>query len=194
MSAGRAAAFGAGLAIALFASPAAALLLADIAATLAAVDASRARFSDVRTIAALGTPIERRGTLAYARPGRLDMVVEAPVAERLTIADGKLTVEARGATRVVDLATQEPLFAWIEGIRATLAGDETALRRHFEPSVSGTLAGWSLGLVPRDLRLRSIVARITIAGERERIRSIEIDEVSGDRSVMTILPMGATAK
>ena len=190
MKASRSIAIAATLAMALVASPAAALGLADIAATLGAVDESRVRFTDVRTIAALGTPIERKGTLAYARPGRLEMVVETPLAERLTIADGKLTVESRGATRVVDLARQEPLFAWIEGIRATLAGDESALRRHFEPTVSGTIAQWSLGLVPRDLRLRSIVARITIAGERERIRTIEIDEVSGDRSVMSIVPMG----
>jgi hypothetical protein len=39
--------------------PAHAVTLVEIAATLAAVDASRARFTEVRTIAALGTPIER---------------------------------------------------------------------------------------------------------------------------------------
>jgi len=171
-----------------------AFALSDLVVTLAAVTESRARFTDVRTVAALGSPLERRGTLVYLRPGKLDMVVEAPVPERLSVVDGTMTIESRGATRVVDLKSQPPLLAWIEGIRATLAGDEAALRRHFEPTVSGTVERWTLVLVPRDARLRSVVARVAIAGERERIRTIEVDEVSGDRSVMTIAPVGAASK
>jgi hypothetical protein len=171
-----------------------ALTLSELVGTLAAVTESRALFTDVRTVAALGAPLERRGTLVYVRPGKLEMVVEAPVAERLSVADGTMTLESRGTTRVVDLRSQPPLLAWIEGIRATLAGDEAALRRHFEPTVSGTVERWTLVLVPRDARLRSVVARVAIAGERERIRTIEVDEVSGDRSVMTIAPVGAASK
>jgi len=178
------------LIVACAALPAHALTLGELAATLATVDASRARFVEIRTLAALGTPIERRGTLAYNRPGKLEMIVDTPIAERMTIADGTMTVESRGATRVVDLTRQEPLLAWIEGIRGTLAGDEAALRRYFEPTVSGTLDRWSLALVPRDARLRAIVARVTIAGELDRVRTIEVDEVSGDRAVTTIVPLG----
>ena len=183
------------LIVACAAFPAHGLTLGELAATLAAVDASRARFVEMRTLAALGTPIERRGTLAYNRPGKLEMIVDTPIAERMTIADGTMTVESRGTTRVVDLTRQEPLLAWIEGIRGTLAGDEAALRRYFEPTVSGTLDRWSLALVPRDARLRTIVARVTIAGERDRVRTIEVDEVSGDHAVMTIVPLaGGTPK
>lgn len=181
------------LAFALAAAPAFALSLGDVAAALAGVESSRARFVELRTVAALAAPIERRGTLAYVRPGTLEMVVEAPVAERLSIVDGRMTVESRGTTRVVDLTRQEPLLAWIEGIRATMAGDEPSLRRHFEPSVTGTIDRWSIALVPRDARLRSVVSRVTIAGERERVRTIEVDETSGDRSVMTIVPLAAGA-
>ena len=161
----------------------------DVAAALDAVAESRARFTEVRTIAALGAPIERRGTLAYARPDRLEMVVESPIAERVTIAGGKMTVEFRGATRVVDLTKQAPLLAWIEGVRAALAGDVAALRRYFDPTVTGDLERWSMVLVPRDERLRTVLAKITVGGERDVIRSIELDETSGDRSVMTIVPV-----
>ena len=183
------------LATLLVATPLHALTLDEIAAPLRAVEASRARFVEIRTLAALAAPVERRGTLSYARPGRLEMNVESPIAERMTIADGTMTVESRGKTRTVDLTRQEPLLAWIEGIRATLAGDEATLRRYFEPSVAGTPDRWTLVLVPRDARLRAIVARVTIAGERDRLRTIEVDEVSGDRSVTTIVPLaGGTAK
>jgi hypothetical protein len=183
------------LSLALLAAPVHALTLDEIAGTLRAVESSRVRFVEIRTLAALGAPIERRGTMSYARPGRLEMNVESPVAERMTIAGGTLTVESRGTTRTVDLTRQEPLLAWIEGIRATLAGDDATLRRHFEPTVGGTLDAWTLALVPRDARLRALVARVTIAGERERLRTIEVDEVSGDRSVTTIVPpAGGAAK
>ncbi|MEO8485925.1 MAG: LolA-related protein [Betaproteobacteria bacterium] len=182
------------IALALAASPACALDLRDIAATLGAVDQSRVRFVDVRTIASLGTPVERRGTLAYAKPSTLEMVVETPLAERLSIVGGTMTIESRGATRVVDLSRGEPLFAWIEGIRATLAGDEAALRKHFDPTVSGTIDRWTLRLAPRDLRLRSLVAGIAISGERERVRVIEVEEASGDHSVMTLTPIAAAGR
>ena len=181
-------------AVALVAPAVHALALSELAATLATVTESRVRFTDVRTVAALASPLERRGMLTYARPARLEMLVEAPVAERLSIVDGSMTVESRGTSRVVDLKSQPPLLAWIEGIRATLAGDEASLRRHFEPAVSGTPERWTLVLVPRDARLRAVVARVSIAGERERIRTIEVDEVSGDRSVMTLVPAGAVTK
>jgi len=84
------------LIVACAALPAHALTLGELAATLATVDASRARFVEIRTLAALGTPIERRGTLAYNRPGKLEMIVDTPIAERMTIADGTMTVESRG--------------------------------------------------------------------------------------------------
>jgi len=98
---------------ALVAMPARALTLDEIAAPLRAVDASRVRFVEIRTVAALGAPIERRGTMSYAKPGKLEMNVETPIVERMTIADGRMTVESRGTTRVVDLTRQEPLRAWI---------------------------------------------------------------------------------
>jgi len=186
--------FAAALLASLVATAAHALALSELAATLATVPESRARFTDVRTVAALGSPLERYGTLWYARPGKLEMVVAGPVPERLSVVDGTMTIESRGTTRVVDLRSQPPLLAWIEGIRATLAGDEAALRRHFEPTVSGTLERWTLVLVPRDARLRAVVARVSIAGERERVRTIEVDEVSGDRSVMTIAPAAPVTK
>jgi hypothetical protein len=122
------------------------------------------------------------------------MNVEAPVAERMTIADGKMTVESRGTTRVVDLTRQEPLLAWIEGIRRRSPATRRRCAATSSRPVSGTLERWSLALVPRDARLRAIVARVTIAGERDRLRTIEVDEVSGDRAVMTIVPLDGGPK
>lgn len=43
-------------------------------------------------------------------------------------------------------------------------------------------------LVPRETKLASLVTRVRIAGARERLQRIEVDEASGDRSVMLISP------
>jgi hypothetical protein len=51
---------------------------------------------------------------------------------------------------------------------------------------SGDLEHWTLELTPAEATVRRSVQRILIAGERDRIRTVEIDQRDGDRSTLTI--------
>lgn len=157
---------------------------------LAAVPASKDSFSETKHSAVLSTPLALKGTLAYARPDRLEKIVLAPYEERTVVAGNNVTMENRALqqSRTFSLASSSPLSAFIESMRATLAGDRAALERHYRVQLEGKAEAWTMTLVPREKKLASLVKRIQIGGARERLKRIEVEEASGDRSVMLIGP------
>jgi outer membrane lipoprotein-sorting protein len=174
---------GAGLAVA--------ATLDDVLAALQSVSRRHAAFEETKRFALVNGPLVRRGTLDYARPDRLEMRVEAPYYERLDIRGDVVTIERRGSTTRVELSAQPALAAWVESLRATLAGDRTALERHFKVAVDGTPADWRLTLEPRDATLAAVVHRVTIAGRDAEVLRFEIDETRGDTTVTVITPSRA---
>ncbi|HET7135885.1 MAG TPA: outer membrane lipoprotein carrier protein LolA [Casimicrobiaceae bacterium] len=167
---------------------AAGLTLDALMNALRAVPARHATFEETRQMAVLNAPLVRRGTLDYVRPSRLEMRVTAPRPEHLVIEGSRLSVERGGEVTVVDLAAQPMLAAWIESLRATLAGDAASLIAHFDVSLTGTLAAWHLTLVPRDENLRNVIASVDIDGHQGEPTRFAIDGLRGDSTVITIAP------
>ena len=165
--------------------------LQELSQMLRQVEASKVAFEETKHVASLTAPLVRRGVLQYVRPDRLEMRVEAPFYERVEIAGNDLTIETKRGKRAVDLASQPAAGAWVASIRATLAGDAETLDRHFHSRVSGDKARWRLELIPRDRDFAAVVKRIDLDGAQARVTAIEIEEASGDRSVMTITPIAA---
>lgn len=160
--------------------------VAELLTALARVERSSATFEETRFIAALTSPIVRRGTLRYVRPEFLEMVVQSPGLERMEIKGDELTLDSRGSIKRLRVSEFPAIAAWIEGLRATLAGDQQALGRHFRVSVSGHMAAWTLELLPVDGELTRLVSRITIGGMQSQLTRIEVTERGGDRSLMLL--------
>jgi Outer membrane lipoprotein carrier protein LolA-like len=177
----------AAIAIAL-AGPALALEPAEVLAALARVERSEATFEETRHIAALTAPVIRRGTLRYVRPTEIEMVVQSPVPERVRVVGATLTIEGRNGVRELRLADMPAIAGWVESVRATLAGDGTALARHFTVRATGDMARWQLDLTPLSTELAALVTRVTISGMNAQIGRIDVIEASGDRSVMVVSP------
>ncbi len=164
--------------------------LAALMALLAAVPAAKDSFTETRHSTMLSAPLVLKGTLAYQRPDRLEKNVLAPYEEKTVIAGGSVTMENRTLqqTRTFSLASSAPVSAFVESMRATLAGDRAALERHYQVQLEGKPEAWTMTLLPREKKLASLVKRIQIAGARERLKRIEVEEASGDRSVMLVSP------
>jgi hypothetical protein len=188
MNARRAARLLACIVLAFSADLATAATLDDVLAALRSVPRRHAAFEETKRFALVNGPLVRRGTLDYARPDRLEMRVEAPYRERLDIRGDVVTIERRGGTSRVDLSAQPALAAWVESLRATLAGDRTALERHFNVAVDGTPADWRMTLEPRDAVLAAVVGRLAIAGRDAEVLRFEIEERRGDTTVIVITP------
>jgi outer membrane lipoprotein-sorting protein len=155
---------------------------------LAAVPASSSSFTETRHSALLSGPLVLTGSLVYQRPDRLEKNVLSPYEERTVIAGTSVTIENRTLkqTRSYSLSSSATASALVESMRATLAGDRASLERHYGVALEGSLASWTMSLTPREQKLASLVKRIQIAGMHERVGRIEIEETSGDRSLMQV--------
>jgi hypothetical protein len=131
-------------------------------------------------------PVESMGELIYDAPDRLEKRTDEPRRETLTVAGRELTIERKGARRTLDLTAYPALVPFVEGIRATLAGDLASLEQVFTVDYAGDLSRWALSLTPRDSALARTVARVRIDGMRDTLLSVEILEADGDRSLMTL--------
>ncbi|MGH8664342.1 MAG: outer membrane lipoprotein carrier protein LolA [Burkholderiales bacterium] len=155
---------------------------------LAQVRSAKARFVERKELAVLNSPLELSGILIYTAPGRLEKHTLKPRLESLVLDEKTLRIEdkAKGRSRTIMLEEQPVLWAFVESIRATLAGDLKRLHRFYDVDLRGEERNWHLTLKPRDRRLQTVVDEIDIGGSRNQVRTIEIHERHGDRSLMTI--------
>jgi hypothetical protein len=150
-----------------------------------------ASFIEKKSIAILDKPIESSGELFYTAPDRLEKRTLKPRPESMVLEQGTLTIEQKGKRHVLPLQNYPEIAAFIESIRGTLAGDRAALERAYRLSLEGGEQGWTLELLPLADRMKKVVERIRIAGERHELRTIEIRQADGDSSLMTITQMSA---
>jgi hypothetical protein len=146
----------------------------------------RVEFVEQQFLAVLDHPVESSGELRYDAPDRLEKRTLLPRAETLVLAGGVLTSERGGHRRVLDLQRYPQILPFVESIRATLAGDRSALERVFHVEFAGSLERWSLTLVPLDHQLLRIVKQVQIDGSRDQLLKVEIRQSDGDRSLMTL--------
>ena len=155
----------------------------------AAVRSARARFTETKYLKMLDRPIESSGTLAYDAPSRLEKLTLLPKRERMLVEQDKVTLEtgAQPKRRVLSITDYPLLRAFIESIRATLAGDLATLERFYRVEFDGGADGWRLKLEPADAKTKSVVRVIRITGSGGEIGTVEVEQSDGDRSVMTMV-------
>ena len=158
--------------------------------SLAQVKSSKARFVERREMEILSSPLESSGTLIYTAPDRLEKHTLKPRPESMVLEGNRLTLEskARNQRRTFELQEQPVIGAFVESIRSTLAGDLATLRRYYDVTLSGDEREWQLLLRPSASDMRRFVSEIRIGGSHDRVSTIEITEIQGDRSLMTIVP------
>jgi hypothetical protein len=162
--------------------------LDEVMGLLAMRQHGRVEFIEQQFLAVLNRPIESSGELRYDAPDRLEKRTLKPHAETLVLAGGVLTVERAHSRRVMDLYSYPQVQPFVESIRATLAGDRSALERLFHLEFAGSVARWTLTLVPLESKVRQSVTQVRIEGARDQLSKVEIRQPDGDRSLMTLRP------
>jgi hypothetical protein len=146
----------------------------------------RVEFIEQQFLAILDHPVESSGELRYDAPDHLEKRTLLPRPENLVLAGGILSVERGGRRHVLDMHRYPQIQPFVESIRATLAGDRSALEKVFHLEFDGSVERWTLTLVPLDRQLAKSVARVRIDGSRDQLLKIEIRQADGDRSLMTL--------
>jgi hypothetical protein len=170
------------------AAPASFSDLDEVMGLLAMRQHGRVEFIEQHFLSVLKRPLESSGELRYDAPDRLEKRTLKPHAETLLLSGSTLTVERAHSRREMDLHAYPQVLPFVESIRGTLAGDRAALERVFHLDFAGTVARWSLTLVPVDSRVQQTVAQVRIDGVRDQLLRVEIRQPDGDRSLMTLRP------
>jgi outer membrane lipoprotein-sorting protein len=148
----------------------------------AAIRASRAAFVEEKEMPELDRPLLSRGTLSWQAPDRLEKRTTAPIEEVLRVEGDLLTLERprQGTRQVLSLDRSPEIRPLVEAIRATLAGDLAALRRHYAVAFEGDPAGrWTLVLTPLSGRVLAAVQRVALTGRGAAILGVESQHGGG---------------
>ncbi len=161
---------------------------AEVMRLFASRTSGRVAFTETHELAMLKQPLTSSGELVYVAPDRLEKRTTAPKAETLVLDHGLLTAQRGRHTYTVALKDAPQVIPFVESVRATLAGDRAALERHFTTRFEGDAAHWRLSLLPRDAAIAKSVQQIRMEGEGGAIRTVEVRETDGDRSLLSIGP------
>ena len=159
--------------------------------TLAHNKSGRATFTETKYLSIAEQPVESSGELVFVAPDHLEKHTLRPKPEHLVIDGDKLTVERNQRKFTMPLAQYPELNAFIESIRATLAGNRYVLEAIYKVALTGRGDDWTLTLTPIDTRMQKVVSTITLDGTRDMLRSVAIHQADGDHSLMRLQRVSA---
>ncbi|WP_179401266.1 LolA-related protein [Burkholderia guangdongensis] len=157
-------------------------------ATLAQNKSGRATFTETKYLSIATRPLESSGELVFVAPDHLEKHTLSPKPENLVVDGDMLTIERNDRKYTLALARYPELGAFIDSIRATLAGNRYALEHVYKVALAGRGDDWTLTLTPLDARMQKIVTTITLDGTRDELRSVTIRQADGDHSLMRLHP------
>lgn len=160
--------------------------LPQLMSSLAQRKHGQVTYEETDYLAILDRPVKSSGVLIYDAPDHLEKKTLHPKQQSLSLDGDELTVQRGHRTYRVQVSAYPQVAPLVDAMRDTLAGNEAALERLFKVGFSGTAEQWQLQLVPLDKEVARKVSRVQIAGAHDEIRSVEILQVGGDRSVMTL--------
>jgi len=160
----------------------------ELMQALAEIQQASARFIETRYSPLLKSPIVLRGTLSYRRPDRLEKHVLSPYDERILIEGEQVTIDnrTRDWKKTLSIAAAPGLAGLVASIRATRAGELRTLERFYRVEAGGNKERWWLRLRPHDPEIAEYLNTMTFKGSGPRVERIDVDEASGDRTVMEI--------
>ncbi|HEY1611944.1 MAG TPA: LolA-related protein [Paraburkholderia sp.] len=155
-------------------------------ATLAQRRSGHATFVETKYLSIAARPIESSGELLFDAPDHLEKRTVSPKPENLVVDGDHVTIERNGHRYTLALAQYPEVAAFIESIRATLAGNRYALEQLYKVEIAGHGDDWTLTLTPLDSRMQKVISTITLDGTGEQLRTVTIRQADGDHSVMRL--------
>lgn len=156
---------------------------------LAQVKEAKGKFVERKFLSVLNRPLESSGMLMFQAPAHLEKHTLTPKAESLVLDHGVLTIDskARNIKRTLVLQEYPAIWAFVESIRSTLAGDLPTLEHFYKIELEGNAAHWKMRLQPVELKVREVMREIRVSGHGNRVDSFETVESNGDHTLMTVV-------
>ena len=156
--------------------------------SLRQVKVASGHFIERRDLQMLTEPLTSSGTLQYTAPDKLQKVTLEPNQEQMVVDGDVLTIEQgpNHEKRTFELHAYPEIWAFVESIRGTLAGNLETLQRFYTLKLIGGMPDWQLQLEPKEAKMRDIIEWIRIVGSQTSIRNVETLERGGDFFRMTV--------
>ena len=160
--------------------------LDSVLAALAQRRHGHALYSEQIESALFKRPLHASGEMFFDAPDRLEKKTLVPAAEDLLV-EGDVVTIVRGTHRTsMRLSDYPRLSPLLNGIRATLAGDRSALEKAFQLAFKANGADWELTLQPLPTENRPVYKEIQIRGVDGIVHSISLDRATGERTTLTL--------
>jgi outer membrane lipoprotein-sorting protein len=154
--------------------------------TLGQKKSGHASFVETKYLSIATQPVTSSGELVFVAPDHLEKRTVSPKPEDLVVDGDKLTIARNGHQYTLALTQYPELSAFIESIRATLAGNRFALEQVYQVAVTGDGDDWTLTLTPRESRMLKTISTITLTGTRDLLHTVAIQQADGDHSLMRL--------
>lgn len=173
------------------ASEKAAWTVERLVAGLAVHKATTLRYTELKYLAVLKSPLKQEGIVRFAPPDTLERISNPPQSEHFRVEGSRVTVQRdKSQSQQFELSQFPPLQIFVAAFVGTLSGDAAQLKQHYDLKLSGHEFGWLLQLTPRDANLAKHVSRILISGSQSTVQKFETQQSNGDRSILffSLLP------
>jgi len=158
------------------------LTLDDLLKHMATTRGVVAEFREIKTLKLLDAPLETRGTVYFAPPGRLARITRDPVETRLILDGGRMRFQDAAGGSDVDLSANPVARSFAENMVVLWSGDKAALEQIYTLDFHSEGARWQLALAPRHSPLDKFLRSITLRGDGAAMREMEVVESDGDRT------------
>lgn len=154
-----------------------------------------ARFIEKKHIAFLKAPLTSEGALYFSQPELFARITEKPEPSKVVIRDDEILFR-RGEEKAqkVSLKGRPELRALVSGIVLLFAGKEPQIAKLYELQASGKKSAWTLTLRPRTPELKKMLTQIQVHGSEAQLKSFEVHEASGDKSVTELIDLKLNRK
>lgn len=161
--------------------------IVDLMQLLGENKSGKAVFVEKKYLGIIDRPIESSGELSFTAPDKLEKRTLKPKSEAMLLEGDKLTISQPGKRHfTVTLLDYPEVAAFVDSIRATLAGDRSALEKFYTLELSGSAELWQLVLIPKQERMLKVISRIRIGGTHADVKNIDFFQGDGDHSEMVI--------
>lgn len=142
----------------------------------------RAEFRESKEVALLAAPVESRGVLHFIPPDRMVRRILEPAPATLVVDGPRVEFRDASGAAPLDLSSEPSAREFVDNFTTIFRGDLAALRRKYEVRFESDPPRWRLALEPRDAVLRRFVASLTLLGEGDAMREMQLVERDGDRT------------
>ena len=173
--------------VALGASAAGALSVAELQRLVQAAAKPAVRFQEVRESPWLSTPLTSSGTM-HSKPDALEKRVESPRRETWRLLPDRIEWVGAGGTKQILFSQAPALAALSDVMRRVVAGDIVALERDFRIQLSGDERVWRAQLQPRSAEVSRHLEQVELQGTGGQLQVIIVVERQGERTTTRLNP------